>query len=658
MKYWAYVNNEILGPYEKEKLFKLPVFSPSTLICPQTPVGEKTEDWKEASTYPEIAALLNSPGGPALKKLETASSPNQTQGSQLQLEPIVSPKAGTPMERSQPVFNSEEPQIKLKSLSPSSIEQAPPRSMESGNINIGVTRMEHPGDAHKSDLPQDSPKTSGSSFDPLTISQIGRRADTPFDGTSKSKTPAPEMFNPPEIAAPTPASPEPPANAAPVAPAPAAPEPAASAPVASAPVAPEPVAPEPAAPEPVAPTPPPKLGGAPEAVTSAAPQGTGDAKALNEIKLRLENLATNSLSKQDLAGHLDPLKEKLSQMGEVLSAIKNSQFQREIMDKMQYFENALSDIKASLTQPSAAVTAAPVKPPAVEKEPAAATVYGVQPPKSEPAQPAPDTPDKAEIVDQGSSAKSSKLGGGFKKALKAIATIVLLVAVLGVAAFVLKNFGIFDITKFIPLPFLGAPEETAPAPQTFPPQSLEPQAQSNTPAEPQQQPQKPASPDEIIYFARNYSPEKGGGKMLENSIFEDAARRKANFIKAAWTAKELPGGTFEASAAIPMMRGKGRLVYSYEIDYAKKTIKALDDQSKNPLDALSLEKLQPKAPAKVKKSRKGKGKASAPKAAPKQAKPAAKKVAPKVVAPAADDEDEYEYVYEDVYEDEYETGGE
>ncbi|MDT8287950.1 MAG: hypothetical protein RQ748_12645, partial [Elusimicrobiales bacterium] len=65
MKYWAYVRNEILGPFEKEKLLELPEFSPSLLICPQTPVGEKTEDWKEASGYQEIAALIGGPGGAA-----------------------------------------------------------------------------------------------------------------------------------------------------------------------------------------------------------------------------------------------------------------------------------------------------------------------------------------------------------------------------------------------------------------------------------------------------------------------------------------------------------------------------------------------------------------------------------------------------------------
>lgn len=55
MRYWAYVNNEILGPYEKEEIKNLPAYAPNLLICPQTPVGEKTEEWREISTYPEFA---------------------------------------------------------------------------------------------------------------------------------------------------------------------------------------------------------------------------------------------------------------------------------------------------------------------------------------------------------------------------------------------------------------------------------------------------------------------------------------------------------------------------------------------------------------------------------------------------------------------------
>jgi len=62
MRYWAYMNNEVLGPFEKEKLAKLPNFTGASLICPETPAGGQTPDWKEASTYPEVSAALASPG--------------------------------------------------------------------------------------------------------------------------------------------------------------------------------------------------------------------------------------------------------------------------------------------------------------------------------------------------------------------------------------------------------------------------------------------------------------------------------------------------------------------------------------------------------------------------------------------------------------------
>lgn len=54
MKYWAYINNEIKGPFEKDELLKLEGFNSSTLICPQSPVEEETKEWKEASNFPEL----------------------------------------------------------------------------------------------------------------------------------------------------------------------------------------------------------------------------------------------------------------------------------------------------------------------------------------------------------------------------------------------------------------------------------------------------------------------------------------------------------------------------------------------------------------------------------------------------------------------------
>lgn len=54
MKYWAYINNEIKGPFEKEELLKIEGFNNSTLVCPQSPVEEETKEWKEASNFPEL----------------------------------------------------------------------------------------------------------------------------------------------------------------------------------------------------------------------------------------------------------------------------------------------------------------------------------------------------------------------------------------------------------------------------------------------------------------------------------------------------------------------------------------------------------------------------------------------------------------------------
>ncbi len=76
MKYWAYINNEILGPYEKEELIKLPQFTNSTLLCPQSPVGEKTEDWKEAASFPEISALISNTSARSMSANPTDSGFN------------------------------------------------------------------------------------------------------------------------------------------------------------------------------------------------------------------------------------------------------------------------------------------------------------------------------------------------------------------------------------------------------------------------------------------------------------------------------------------------------------------------------------------------------------------------------------------------------
>ena len=58
MKYWTYINDQVFGPVEIEKLPGLAKFVPSSLICPETPAGEQSVGWKEASSYPEVMAVL------------------------------------------------------------------------------------------------------------------------------------------------------------------------------------------------------------------------------------------------------------------------------------------------------------------------------------------------------------------------------------------------------------------------------------------------------------------------------------------------------------------------------------------------------------------------------------------------------------------------
>ena len=65
MRYWAYLNNQVCGPVEKEKLPELAGFILTSLICPETPAGGETVGWKEASTYPEVLAALGPAAAPA-----------------------------------------------------------------------------------------------------------------------------------------------------------------------------------------------------------------------------------------------------------------------------------------------------------------------------------------------------------------------------------------------------------------------------------------------------------------------------------------------------------------------------------------------------------------------------------------------------------------
>jgi hypothetical protein len=599
MKYWAYVNNEILGPYEKEKLLELPAFGAATLLCPQTPVGEKTEDWKEASAYPEVAALVP-PAGPAAPApatpVETAApTPNPASLADQMRAAAGAPGSEPPKtEGAQPVFNAEIPDMGLKPISFHQIEQNPPATAPHiDGVEFEINKLISTRLPPKKDEPHETPRFSDAKYDPISISQIGKPAAQPANAAGSPET---------------------------------APNSAGTQPAPSGPRAAEPVSPLSQASSPETPS--------------------VDSGSIGEIKSKLEMLAGVALTKQDIG----PLREKLVHMEEILSSLKNDAFQREISDKIQRLENSVLEIKTSLAQASSSAANKSM----AEQINFAGTLSPQA--KGQPDRQAAVKENELGIKDEGSGRTRFKPAAAIKKFSRFLLTLVLLTGVLGVAAFLLRQMEVVDVTKFLPfrLPYLSpaagdlnAPQAEEPAAQPGPQSDAQalPQGTQGT-AEPAAEPAKRDVSPEIIYFTQKYSP-KGNGSTLENKVIEDAVLKNGNVNKAVWQAKELGGGTFETSIAIPSLDGKSQLVYRYQIDYAQKTIKPLDPQSEKPLDYVlsgkSLSKSAEQRSTRIKKG--GKNKTVSAKSAQRQAKPA------KAKAPSAAADDEYEYVYED------ETGG-
>lgn len=625
MKYWAYVNNEILGPFEKDKLRELPSFSPSMLVCPQTPVGEKTEDWKEASTYPELSS-----GG-------AAPAPEPAPQPAFQPERFAAPE---PAAQSFPQPAIETTSLSFKPLrAAQSIDPVPPPTHTDGMADIAVNRL---GGGSAAPAPAPEPVAQSSSgFDPISLSQIVRRTEsmeqeTPAQGLSLE--PRNDQFKP-----------------AP------APEPAAFAPAA------EPVA---QAPEPAVYTPPAAAAPAqfetenfPRAAAPAAAPVV-DTAGLEKLLRRLDEISANSVSRKDVDNAVDPIRIKLDQMGEVVSSIKNSQFQREVTDKLAYLESAIGDIKSALRNPAPAAAPAPSHELKIERN--SDTVFGVEPQRAarepEKAKPEPaKEPVKEEPKDIGT--KKSNIGMALKKVFKLIVTLALLAAVLLGAVVGLKTFGIFDATPFIPfpLPFVSAPQQGAqPGAEAFqegqgaaPEQAAQPAGDAAQPTPEQQeamrkesqervaqeQAGKPqAAPDaapEITYITRTFKPDASGAS-LENKVYDHASKAGGNPNSTAWEVRTAPEGKFEIDAVIQSRTGK--LTYTFLVDRAQKTVSPVNDAAKAAF--------APAPPVRKSASRKPAAKkAAAQKAA---AKPAPAKTAPAKTAPKAEEaEEEYEYVYED-----------
>ncbi len=99
MKYWAYINNVVCGPYPKEKLAEIPSFSLASLLCPDAPGGAQADGWKAASAFPEVLSLFGTapapeqPAGPA----QDRSRIMMTMRGTLIDEPIMEEPAAAPV---------------------------------------------------------------------------------------------------------------------------------------------------------------------------------------------------------------------------------------------------------------------------------------------------------------------------------------------------------------------------------------------------------------------------------------------------------------------------------------------------------------------------------------------------------------------------------
>ncbi len=99
MRYWAYIDSKVCGPFEKEKLAEISNFSLSSLLCPDTPGGGQASNWKAASAYPEVVAVFGPAPAPAQPGKPAADSPlMMTMRGTLIDEPVIDTPAAKPPE--------------------------------------------------------------------------------------------------------------------------------------------------------------------------------------------------------------------------------------------------------------------------------------------------------------------------------------------------------------------------------------------------------------------------------------------------------------------------------------------------------------------------------------------------------------------------------
>lgn len=562
MKYWAYINNEIKGPFEKEKLLELPEFSNSTLICPQSPVGEKTEDWKEAASFPEIAALLSSS-----EPKHISSSENVTLHS---LKPISISEINQPTQN--PDISIPQIEIgKLHSLGMKKENEPEEQTIGSEKFDpISISQIDK-----KISLDSEQAKRE-TSVDPLSLSQISRRQEdfaksSPFStNTSLQETPAEITPEKQESQAKqdesilktnelsqlnlvTPEIKEQSINSS-----------------------------------------------TPQISTTEIPTISPEisnriADNTEKIMQLIEKFANNTATKNDINdlknyidNKIDTIQRKIANIS--VSNIENSL--KNLETRISNIENKIHQINTTqkIDTPKTSVElASPFENPQVSLEPKIKEFK--ESPEKKPEEVKPTKEKNKEKKNF-----SEIFGKIFKIIFKSILVLILILAIAGVTIFALKQAEIIDLTKFIPIPFISSSnkENTSENQNQTQTQEIVKSTENiisistPTPGPTKVSEEKPKDlSEEVVYFTRTYTPDEKG-ISLENSIISIAKKYRWKYQAISWQGKMKENNIYSIICELPTKKGKANFLF--EVDYSSKTIKPLNNYAKLALDSLTIKK--------------------------------------------------------------------
>ncbi|MDD2772274.1 MAG: hypothetical protein PHP45_01100 [Elusimicrobiales bacterium] len=86
MKYWAYIDNEIKGPFDREELPAVAGYSAETLLCPESTVDGEPQEWQFASALFADSSAMPAQPDEAAQAYEPAAEGAQSQPSLRELE--------------------------------------------------------------------------------------------------------------------------------------------------------------------------------------------------------------------------------------------------------------------------------------------------------------------------------------------------------------------------------------------------------------------------------------------------------------------------------------------------------------------------------------------------------------------------------------------